>query len=432
MRPVEPAVPPVWPVLTVAALLRLVTFLVIGMGVPDDPADVWAFGQEAACCADSLLRAEGPFDAWLSYGDPWGRGTGPSGWLTPPYPAVVALAMMLGGGATQAAAWLLFAVHLLASLATCVLIERAARRWGLAREGRLAAWIWAFLPASIWSAATVVWDQTLVAFGVALFAYVVARIGPRPPLRGAALAGIFFGLLLLLNPAPLMLLPAVFWIWWRGLGSRGAAACALAFGATAATCVAPWIGRNAVVLGSAGLRTNLGVELRVGNNDQAFGRHVVRYHPSHTEAELARYCELGEHEYSKLSRREALAWIAENPGGFARLVLRRAKDFWFSETPLGDPRVTEEVGAGALGLAWFKWFEHALLGLLALVALARMPRGPAFSFLLGAALLFQLPYLATHVTERYRLPIAPLLVLAVAWLALAPSGGRQARDPSDG
>ena len=80
------------------------------------------------------------------------------------------------------------------------------------------------------------------------------------------------------------------------IGSRVVPAAELAGGARrfslfallALLVCSPWMLRNQRELGTLGLRSNLGVELYVGNNDVANGRHQTPYHPSQTAHETER------------------------------------------------------------------------------------------------------------------------------------------------
>ena len=82
--------------------------------------------------------------------------------------------------------------------------------------------------------------------------------------------------------------------------------------------------RNLAVLGTPGLRSNLGVELYVGNNDLADGQHRFEYHPGWTDTETERLRELGEKRYSSACAAAALDWIRTHPAHFLQVTLRRA------------------------------------------------------------------------------------------------------------
>ena len=113
-----------WILFTVAVLLRVAASAALDAPRLAQSGVAFDFGAEAACLADSLQR-HGVF------GDPWGRGTGPSSWLTPPYPALVALCMQLGGGITRTSAWWLFGLQALLSALTALVLVRLGKRVGI-------------------------------------------------------------------------------------------------------------------------------------------------------------------------------------------------------------------------------------------------------------------------------------------------------------
>ena len=401
-----------------ALLVRLAAMVLLGSPGEADGISAWEWGGEAPALARTLAEGRG-------FGDPWGQGTGPSAWLTPVYPALLALLMLVGGGVTSATAWMLFSLQSVVSAATCLLLVRLGQRLAWPQAGRLAGWLFALYPLAIWNAAAVVWDTTLVAFGVTAFLWALLARGRSGP--GLAGSGLAFGALLFLNPAPVGMLPAV--LAWIALdperppggraAGRAAARCALFVLSAVVVCL-PWMVRNRVVLGTWQLRPNFGVELRLGNHDQAEGRPVpFRYHPSHVEEELALYRELGEADYGRENTRRALGWIRANPGRTASLTLRRLRIFWLGELPTSDPRRSDELAPGRDPTSWIKFLAYLTTGAGAFVAalLLDLPRDRKV-LILGALALFGAPYYLTHVSERYRFPVDPLLVLLDAWLVL--------------
>lgn len=397
--------------LFVAALLvRVAAIAASGSAGAAAGLSPWEWGGEAPTLAHALFEGRG-------FSDPWGHGTGPSSWLTPPYPWLVAKAMALGGGVTSTTAWILFLVQSLVSAWTCVLIAQLGARLGQAAAGVLGGWLFALYPLAIWNATSVVWDTTFVAWGLALFLVTLLGRGPTP--RGAAISGLCFGALLFLNPAPVGCVPAI--VAWFVLqrGRHGLASAATFLAAAALVCL-PWALRNQAQLGTLQLRPNFGAELRMGNHDEAHGRPVPwETHPSHIEAELALYRELGEAGYGAENMTRAVDWIGAHPGRFVELTLRRTLLFWVGELPGRDPRRSGDVDPGADPASWIKFLIFALSGAGALVALFWIDLGRAPRVLLiGSLLMFGLPYYVTHVSERYRFPLDPVLVLLDAWLVL--------------
>lgn len=378
----------------------------------------WEFGFEAACIARSLHEGEGFAGQWTRIESPWNQGSGTTGWLGPIYPGLVAGAFALGGGLTHTAAWILFLVQSVVSALTCVFLARLGAEWGVARAGRIAAWILAFLPASIWSAAGIVWDTTLVAFGTVLAFWAVGAQARASTAR-AALVGVAFGILLLVNAAPVVFVPVLAGIAWHRRDTNAAyLKRALAFAACALVVTLPWALRNQREFGVLALRTNLGVELAVGNNDDANGRFQLQLHPSNGGPEFQEYRRLGEAEYARRSMERARAWIAEHPRRFLELCLLRVTYFWSGVSPWVDERVDNAGHRAASDLAsWVKYVTFLALGVVGIVgALAWGARAFEGRALLVAFALFPLVYYATHALERYRHPIEPLLVLCAAVL----------------
>jgi hypothetical protein len=93
--------------------------------------------------------------------------------------------------------------------------------------------------------------------------------------------------------------------------------------------------RNYRVLGEAYfIRSNFGLELHVGNHVGAHGDIDVSdargsfRHPRTDLVEAEQVRSLGEAEYMRRKRQEALAWIASHPGRFVELTATRVAYFW--------------------------------------------------------------------------------------------------------
>jgi hypothetical protein len=234
--------------------------------------------------------------------------------------------------------------------------------------------------------------------------------------------GVVFGLLVFTNPAPATMgvgMTAFVWQRTRRVGST--LRVILLIGIPMLMVCAPWIVRNARVLHVAALRPNFGVEMHVGNNDISTGRSLpIQHHPSCDAYELGLYRRLGEAAYSTHCMQRAGSWIRHHPGRFAGLMLRRIQFFWLGDPPISlDRRLIHHDWRSVLRFArdWIDWLAFGLVGVTSLVALSRMERGSPESLLLRVPIgLFGLPYFVTHVSERYRLPIDPLMVLCAAYL----------------
>lgn len=380
----------VWIATGVALAIRLIALIAL-----NDPLTVsWSglenWGYEQGHIGRSLAETS-------EFADPFGRETGPTGWVAPLYPALFALLAKVCGGVTMTMVWSLAVLQVIASALVCVAIAFLARGLGRRDLEGVAAWAWALYPQGTWFAVTLVWDSTLVVLFLALWLGCLANAGREPDSKRVFRLGLGLGALALLNPAPLALVPALFG-WLRFDVKRFAI-----LGAGALLVAGPWMVRNAVVVGSPGIRTNFGAELHVGNNDDAEGAWVSSRHPGYGAEEVARYDELGEHAFVKDAGDRAKAWIGDHPGRYVELCAIRWGRFWFDE-------LSPEKGRNAA--SWVEWISHVLTGALALLSLL-LWRGREGSgwIVRGTVLLFPVVYVLTHVMARHRFPIDAIVVL---------------------
>ncbi|MBX9602153.1 MAG: glycosyltransferase family 39 protein [Bryobacteraceae bacterium] len=270
--------------------------------------------------------------------------------------------------------------------------------------GDRVAWIaalgLAFYPYLIYFGAWLIAEALFFAlFGLLLGTAARLRDGGRD--RDALLLGGFLGLCALAKPAVLFQIP--FLALWLGLGlpSRQGRAAALAALALAA-CLAPWTVRNALVFERfVPVSTNAGYTFYGANNPDAFGGHAEDFPPRHWE--------LSETAEQDAYLRAATAWIADHPGEFARLAVRKLRRLFLPLSVASSPHEFPLPGAALIHAVYFAFLALAAAGLL--LSLARW----------RDYLLFYAP-LAGVVTSavvfygdaRYLLPAAPSLCLFAA------------------
>ena len=396
-----------------ALLLRLAAMAALGR--PEDvlPEDAWTWAWEQGAIARALLRGEG-------FADPFGHGTGPTAWCGPVYPAFLALAIELAGGIGRGAALAVALVHVGLASAIAALLVRLGAALGRPRVGALAGWAWALHPGAIYYPIDLVWDSAFVAFGLTWLLASLARAGPGAGPRALALCGLGFGTLVLVNPAPLVLLPAVLLYLGVGRGGAGALRASLAFCAPAALVLLPWSLRNLLVLDTPQLKANLGVELWVGNAEGADGGFRPHAHPAYNKHELELYRDLGEAGYARYCAARFRERLAEHPGEILRLTAVRVRNFWIGLSPFEDVPLRSGEWRARDWQGWVEWWVHFLFGVGALAGALVYRDGRRGAVLLrGVLILFPLVYYATHVMERYRFPIEPVVTYLAAATALA-------------
>ena len=300
-------------------------------------------------------------------------------------------------------------------------------------------------------------DPNLTAVAALALLALLVRIADRPTPAALAGYGALAGVAVLINPVlalpgicglAVVVLGAALAKWRRSPAGTTMGRGAVAPGSTIAVAlglfvagqlllVGPWVLHQHAALGGWSLvKSNLPFEIAIGNRPGIDGVYepetFAAIHPSANREEFARYRRLGERAYVE----ERFDRFRErfDPSRFARATARRAAHALF----LSHSRPWQSRGS--------RWL-HALLApipglVLLLYPLARRrlrqpgappaavadgpgrQRSASLDLIRGDAILYVValtyvgPYLLTGVTERYLLPLVPLvLVLASGPLA---------------
>jgi hypothetical protein len=362
----------------------------------------WLFtrGIEMGLLAKSLLAGQG-----LS--SPFGGSTGPTAFIAPIYPILVAIVFRLFGQFSTASAIVIMVAQILLNLVTMWLVMRLALRLSNQRTATLAGLVWACSLPLIWMP-TIFWETSLSACmltGLLLHALRLREIDRVDSWRWAVL-GAYVGAMALVNPALLLSAVAVTaWIVFQRRQHAGLRPLltVLLF------CVvfSSWPIRNAKVFHAfIPLRTTLGFELWMGNHQDASGYLEENLFPMYNRQELADYLARGEVDYSANKSRLAKDFICEHPATFLRLTAERAVRFWSGTGTRNGSALFAVHGS-----------VTTLLGVAGLWLLVRRRcYADMILFCLPMAL-FPLPYIVTHAEFRYRIVIDPLMTVAAAYAA---------------
>src|SRR5262249_42841226 len=388
----------------VALALRLAVLTIGGTYRFPEREDHFSFGWETGRIARSIANGEG-------FSSPFHGHSGPTAWIAPLYPYFLAGLFKLFGVYSNPAAWVALAVNSIFSALTCITIFYIGKEIFGPRIGKWTAWTWAVLPYSIYWAIRFAWETSFATFVLSAIFLLALRLQQQSSLRNWSLFGALWALIALSNPSLIAFLPFCgTWIVFRQHKNRvfrfaPAAVSAMVFLAA----VSPWLIRNYRVFGRPFLlRGNFGAELRMGNGPMADGTWMFWLHPTQNKLQLERYTELGEVAYEKERRSEALHWIAENPGRFAQISLKRGFYYWF-----GTPRAARSVIE-----ARTKDWVFSLSSILALLrlALASKRRAKGSWIFLWLTLSVPMIYYFTFSHPRYRHPIEPELLLLIVYL----------------
>jgi hypothetical protein len=392
------------------------------------------FGFEAGRIARSLVTGHG-------YGNPFNGISGPTAWLPPLYPLLMAAAFKVFGVYSRGAALALMVVDsaLSAAIAPAV-YEIAARCFdarGIARRSAKiavpvavwSAWMWAVYPAALQYAVHWIWEMSLTACLFSWAIVVALRLRGVGEEQGLGIReqglgdrtlwfvlGVLWGLIALTNASLLLCLPAtMIWIAWPELRAwrsgretlLGAVLTCVAFAAV----MAPWVVRNERVMGAPVLtRDNFGVELYnsslLSNDGLPWGTAMPLWEG---DPVFRQYERMGELKFAQMRQREAIANLKSRPGMFAKWTLDRFLFFWDGTPHAANGRVVGE---------YLRQLSYSFLSLCGLLGLGLMLRRRVEGAGLLALVFGLVPvvYYLVTVQPRFRHPMEPLIAVLAVYL----------------
>jgi hypothetical protein len=381
------------------------------------------FAQETGSIAFALATGKG-------FSSPFRGETGPTAWLTPVYPLLVAGIFRVFGAFTAGSFFAVVFLNALFSSAACVPIFHVGRRIGGLGVACGSAWLWALFPNAVMMPFEWVWDTCLAALLGATLLWATLKLADSPQrTRDWCAYGLLWGFTLMTNPSLGSLFPML--LAWAAYRARQTAKLptlrpAMAAGIVILCCV-PWTVRNYVVFHRlVPLRSNFPLELYIGNNNNYATRQFVWPPRITKERELLRYFRIGETAFMDEEKRKAMEFIRAHPRIVLELTVKRFVAFW---TGLADP--VQNFLSTDSWLVRFLLLSNTLAAVGALLGIAVLARRRSPYTLPAAAypVVFPWLYYITHPNLRYRHPIDPvvllLMVVAVAagWGVLSGKTG---------
>ena len=372
------------------------------------------FAQETGNIAYSVATGKG-------FSNPFRRETGPTAWLTPVYPLIVAGTFKIFGLLTFASFLFLVLLNTLFSVAVCVPVFLTGRRVAGSSAGLCAAFLWAIFPAAAMMPFEWIWDTSLSALLAATILWTTLELSDSNRLRLWWWYGLLWGFTLITNPSLASLLP--FLLGWAAYRTRqvevGSPSVrpsewlkgpAITLG-MAIFCCLPWTIRNyAVFHRLVPLRSNFPLELYIGNNENYDDKHP-RYPGVITkDRETLRYFRMGEVPFMDEEMRKATKFIVTHPRVEIILFGKRFAAFW-----IGLPNAVESFGEA-------DWLVRTLMlcglfsGIGALAGIVVLIKQRS-NFILPLAvypIVFPMLYYVTHTSLRYRHPVDPIVLLLTA------------------
>ena len=338
---------------------------------------------------------------------------GPTAWLGPVYPFLLAGIFKIFGIYTLASSLVALLLNCIFSAVTCLPVFFIGQWTFGGKVAKWSAWAWTLLPFTMYWGIRWVWDTALstLLFATAfMLTLQLARHADSKPWKWA-MWGLLWGVAGLSNTAELAFLPfAGLWICWHYAKQNKpffwkAALSAIIFFAV----LAPWTYRNYKIFHKIiPVRGNFGLEFHLGNTPDANGMWQVWLHPSQNILEYRLYRSLGESAYVHAKFEQTLAFIRSEPGKFAFLTLEHFIFFW-DGVPHGEkydwiyPAKTSAYLASTILSVW------------GLIMAWRKRRVAAGLFVI---LLLTYPdvYYITFAHPRYRHPMEPMLLVLAVYL----------------
>jgi 4-amino-4-deoxy-L-arabinose transferase-like glycosyltransferase len=403
-----------WFIFLLAFSLRLLTvaFLVGNQLCPE--RDHWEFGAETGRIARSLASGHG-------FGSPLFGWTGPTAWMGPIYPSLLAGVFAIFGIYSKASAYTILSLNaLFASLTSLPLYSIARRLFGTS-TAIWSCWVWALFPYSFFFSAGVVWNTSLNALLLTVAVALTLRLEREAGAGLWPLWGGVWAIAALTEPTLVACLPAaVLWLVFR-LRRRGECWVfwgprVLAAAFTFVVVLVPWGIRNYRIFHRLiPLRSNFGLVLYQGNTADTFDLYPDWANPPHNPDEMAEYTEKGEMAYMAHKKREAIANIRANPFRFAVTTLRRVVFTWTGYWNLSREYIRIEP------FAWANVFMTTLLSAMAGLGfvLAWCRSWDVKLLFAGLFLSFPSTYYVTHPSMAYRHPLDPFLLLYATYAVVS-------------
>lgn len=350
----------------------------------------WKSGPEIVDIAASIASHQG-------FSSPFGISTGPTAWIPPVYPYMVAAIFVTLGTRSNLAALAILTMQALFSALTCIPIYGVARRAFDENTALCATWGWAVFPYAIVMPVLFVWETALSGLLLTLLCYLCLDL-PEARWPTWVVVGALWGIAALTNTALLSLMP-VFLLCPNLRKPLHLSAKPLATVVViSALIVFPWFLRNWRELGTVvPVRSNFGEELWLGNHAGGSGRIGFGMGPADNEKERERYRALGETAYIAQRKTEAIDFILENRSRFVRQTYYRLRYWWFAE------------GETARLFTFYRLLAAASLAGLALAV--RIIGRASLLTIVAAILVYPMIYYLTDVYARYRYPIEPLMMV---------------------
>lgn len=392
-----------------AFCVRLISLSFVQPWPIDQRSEIWKSGLEIINIATSIASHQG-------FSSPFGVPTGPTAWIPPVYPYIVATVFLTFGPRSNLAALAILILQSVFSALTCIPIYGIARRAFDENVAVWSSWIWALFPYAVVIPVLFVWETALSAYLLTSLCYLSLDLRHSRVSTQVAI-GVVWGIAALTNTALLSLLPVFLICPYLRMPLHLPSKAIATILVVSALTVFPWFLRNRFQLEAVvPVRSNFGEELWVGSHDGGNGRIEFGNGPADNESERERYRTLGEISYVRKRKAEALKFISENPTQFLKQTLFRFRYWWFAAGESGGLFI------------FYRFLAIASLVGMALVV-RRMISNGAVLTIAATMLVYPAVYYVTNVYARYRYPVEPFMTLFAGFAISLAFGQKRLRKP---
>ena len=403
----------VWFIALVALALRVAYFLYMSHLIPGTVLAEVPFQNEVGNVASALARSQG-FCCLFR------QATGPTAWLAPIYPLVLAGIFKTFGIFTLRAFDAAVMLNCICSAAATIPLFFAAKRIAGLFTASIAGWVWATFPSGILLPFDWIWDTSVSVLLAAVVLWATLKLEDSSSWRDFVLYGLLSAFTLLTNPALGAVLPFLIgWLIYRQRTHLRTVVrlSALALAIAVACCV-PWTTRNYVHFHRLiPLRSNFPYEFWSGNNE-IFDEHSRSVNRISRYEQIHLYSQLAENAFLDQKREEAIRFVRAHPALYAELFGSRIVATWLGTASPWDDFVRTDSVLARFVLGW-----SGVALVLMLAGLVRLYFQKRFYFVPIAAfpIIFPVTFYIAHTTLRHRHPCDPIVALLIA---VAISGTR--------
>jgi hypothetical protein len=354
--------------------------------------------NEPARIAESIVHGRGFSSAFHD-------ASGPTAWLAPVYPMLLAGIFWFFGVETASSAFAAILLNVVFSSLTAAALIQLGREQFSESAGIVAGWGWAVAPPLLFMP-WLLWETCFSGLVMTVGVMATLRLKASSRQRDWAWCAAIWSFAAWLNPAILAALAALTIdaaMYTRRL--KGPVLmiflCVLS--------ILPWTARNYLAFGRiVPMRSNFWPEAYFGNVDFSL----------HPTGDAMLYQREGEIGFVNDMKMRTLRFVGSNPRAFARLVGARVVAFWMQPSQQQPyPIVLLLTASAGIVQAW-----------------RRKKRWVAFASVL---LLYPLVYYLTNTFARYRHPIEPLMYALAAYfvcesIAMIAKRGRRTSMSQDG